>query len=41
MRLGKAFTVVTVDKEIECGEADKEDLRARYQNRSMPPEICI
>ena len=29
MRLGKAFTVVAVDKETQCGEAGDEELRAR------------
>ena len=29
VRLGKAFTVVAVDKETQCGEAGDEELRAR------------
>ena len=40
VRLGKAFTVVAVDKETECGEAENEDLKARYRQVNYLINIC-
>ena len=41
MRLGKAFTVVAVDKETECGEAENEDLKARYKQVNCLFDMCM
>ena len=35
MRLGKAFTVVAVDRETECGEVEAEETRARSEKLKL------